>query len=257
MRQTILIMKKTFFSQILTIFSSWRAYLYVLITVPLALFLAILFQSKYGLFLFDVLFFYPLFAFHLMRKEIINAVRLATLWGIWKSILFLALMVSKPYLLDTIVMGAKEYHFDAMQWILRGEGVIAHPEIFVWLHISLLLQVVVSSIISFGFIPMVIGSYQLNIMNYHVGKLIVLSKFKVAPLFLGWPPWSLVRGWAYLFMIVGTVPIFLKLIKNKKSDEIRISPKFIIGGIILVIVDLLLKTLVAPYWRVALNEAIG
>src|SRR5262249_10273726 len=71
-----------------------------------------------------------------------------------------------------------------------------------WLpaHVQLLAGMVLFCYTSLGLIPLWQGLYEVDLMNFYVGRLIAHSHAPGLALAVGWPPWSLGRGVGYLFL---------------------------------------------------------
>lgn len=235
-------------------FSRW-VYLYIVIEVVAALGVSVLLRSSIALFVIDPLLFYPVFALHIHHWRIGRLFAVASLWGIWKSVLFVAAVWGSGDYLDGFVSGAPTYHRDTLNWIRTGEGTIAQPEVFTRSHLAGLARVSTSAAGSCGLTTLIGGSRELNIMNFHVAKLLQQAKDPWTILFFGWPIWSLLRGWAYLFVISGTAPLFLDIVHRRWPVWRRLGVYFLIG-VVLAGVDVGLKILLAPWWRCLLLEAL-
>ena len=223
-------------------------YAYVLAEVVLALAVSLLLRSSVALFALDPLLFFPVFAVHLYRRRSARLVALTSLWGIWKSLLFVGLIAMSGNGIDPLVSGAAAYHVDTLNWIVHNEGLIAHPEIFSWLHLEGLCRVTVSAVASSGLTTLVAGSRELNLMNFHVARLLGMARDVWPALGLAWPVWSLLRGWAYLFVMMGTAPLFVCILTRRRPAYRRLAPWFA-AGVALAALDLGLKVLLAPAWR--------
>jgi len=224
------------------------------VEVIAALAVSVLLRNSIALFTLDPLLFFPVFALHIARRRILRLFAVASFWGIWRSVLFVSVVWASGDHFDGFVSGAPEYHEDTLGWIQTGEGAIAHPEVFAWSHLAGLGRVSTSAAGSCGLTTLIGGSRELNIMNFHVAKLLQRAQNRRRILLFGWPVWSLLRGWAYLFVIAGTAPLFLDIVKRRRPQP-RLAAYFLVG-VALSGADVALKILLAPYWRCLLSEAL-
>jgi hypothetical protein len=246
---------KQFFDHLLALTLSPWAFLYVVLIVPASLMTAVLLENPYGMIGIPTLSFYPIFAVQLYHKKEKMLAGLTSVWGIWHSILVIVLVRVSGDRMDRLIIGGQEYHFDTLQWILSNRGTIAHPETFSLLHLIGLIRVVFTAVVSFGFTTFFGGVYELNIMNFHVGKLLQSTHSPITIFLFGWPIWSVIRGWGYLLIMFGVAPLFLSFIKWSRPDWKHLG-RFLSPGLVIVAVDLILKIVLAPYWRIILLNAV-
>jgi hypothetical protein len=227
---------------------------YVFCEVLGALGVSVWIHSVTAVYALDALLFFPVFAVCLAHWRIGRLVLLTSLWGATKSLaLILAVWACGDYVGELVSCGSA-YHADTLSWILVNDGPNAHPEVFAWCHLEGLGRVIVSSIASFGMTTLVAGSRELNVMNFHVASLLRDAEHPLRILVFGWPPWSLLRGWAYLFVMIGTAPLFLSIVRRTRPPWRQLVPYFC-AGVALAGVDLGLKVLFAPCWRQLLLAA--
>ena len=83
------------------------------------------------------------------------------------------------------------------RWIRTG----IDPEYQVanWLpaHLQQLLGMSIYGFTSLGLIPLAQGIYEIDLMNFYVGRLLAVSRNPFVTLFVGWHFWSILRGVAY------------------------------------------------------------
>ena len=83
------------------------------------------------------------------------------------------------------------------RWIRTG----IDPEYQVanWLpaHLQQLLGMSIYGFTSLGLIPLAQGIYEIDLMNFYVGRLLAVSRNPFVALFVGWHFWAILRGVAY------------------------------------------------------------
>ncbi len=242
-------------SALVRLCSSGWVYVYIWVEVAAALAISVGCRNSIVLVALDPLLFFPVFVFHVYHRRIARLFATASFWGVWKSLLFMAVVCVSGGYLDEFVSGAPEYHADTLDWILTGEGTIAHPEVFAWYHLAGLWRVSSSAAASAGLTTLVGGSRELNIMNYHVAQLLLRAKVRWRIVLFGWPIWSLLRGWAYLFVISATAPLFFDIVKRRQPVWRQLA-SYGTTGLALAGVDLGLKVALAPLWRLLLVQAL-
>ncbi len=236
----------------------WTPYLYgyLVCEIVLALLISVLLRSQVLLFALDAALFFPIFAAHIHRDEIARLFRVASFWGVVKSLTFIAAILLTGDMLDGIVDQGPAYHADTLNWILYNEGTIAHPREFLPLHLLGVWRVVVSTMGSCGLTTLIGGARELNIMNFHVAQLLQMSAHPWRTIWLAWPTWSLLRGWAYLALMVASARTFLVIVRQRPWRWSDIRP-YLLWGLAGCAVDAGLKGLFAPLWRVLLSQSLG
>jgi hypothetical protein len=136
-------------------------------------------------------------------------------------------------------------------WIRTG----IDPEYAVsnWLpaHGRQLAGMVVFAFTSFGLIPLAQGLYELDLMNFYVGRLAVASTSVPVALAVGWHSWAILRGVAYSRIVYEATSFSLeKITRRELSTAARRRRRWIVG-LSLLSLDCLLKfTLLEPVRRV-------
>ncbi len=122
-----------------------------------------------------------------------------------------------------------------------------------WLpaHARQLLGMVVFAGTSFGLIPLAQGLYELDLMNFYVGRLAVASASVTLALAVGWHVWAILRGVAYSRIVYEAASFSLeKLTGRSLSTAVRRRRRWAVG-LTLLSLDCLLKfTLLEPVRRV-------
>jgi hypothetical protein len=76
--------------------------------------------------------------------------------------------------------------------------------------LQLCAAVVLLGYTSLGFVPLWQGMYEVDLMNFYVGRLLAGSENPAIALLLGWHPWSLCRGIGYLWIVFEVASISLE-----------------------------------------------
>ena len=99
------------------------------------------------------------------------------------------------------VPGGEAYWQANLSWIVTGED--PEYEIVNWLpaHIQLLGAIVILGYLSLGLIPFYEGFYEVDLMNYYVGRLVTESAGSPLAVLLGWHAWSVARGLCYTVLV--------------------------------------------------------
>ncbi len=115
--------------------------------------------------------------------------------------LAIAMAYSDPAGSSLIMPDGATYYQAQVAWITTGTD----PE-YDWInwvpaHLHLIIGMTVLSVTSLGLLPLVEGLYEVDLMNYYVGNLLANSAQPLPALFLGWHPWSALRGLCYMVLV--------------------------------------------------------
>ena len=108
-----------------------------------------------------------------------------------------------------------------LAWITTGTD----PE-YDWVnwaphHLQLLVGSVILGVASFGLIPLLQGVYEVDLMNFYVGRLVDNSVHPLPALLLGWHPWSVLRGLCYLFLVYELSSLALGWFTQRELSTVR------------------------------------
>ena len=103
---------------------------------------------------------------------------------------------------------------------------------------------------------MPMGAVLMNYMGHYVGTLAETSAHPVLTLLLAWHPWAVIR--VISFVVIGVVlsaPLLSRIAKF--TVDWNVARRLLVwacGGLVL---DVLLKTLLAPAWQRLLLRSVG
>jgi hypothetical protein len=116
------------------------------------------------------------------------------------SVLAIFLAAHDPDCLAAVLPDGPDYWSRSQAWITTGTS--REYDVGWWLpaHLQLLGVMVPLTYISLGLIPLAEALYQIDLMNFYVGRLLAHSQSPAVALAVGWHPWSLCRGAGYLVL---------------------------------------------------------
>lgn len=230
-------------------------YLYLLIEIIFSYLIGLILQNGFLIYTLDGLLFFPIFAVHIYNWRIGRLFRIASFWGIARSFILISSILIFDNRIDHLIDQGLDYHLVTLEWILTGEGLPARPEEFIPLHIIGAFRVIISSLGSCGLITLIAGARELNIMNFHVAKLVQTSSAPLQTLLWGWPIWSLIRGWSYLSLMIGSVGMFFEVLRRSTVKWQQLMP-YMLVGLLGAALDTILKVILAPQWRELLKNSL-
>jgi len=198
--------------------------------------------------------FFLIFLQPLRRGDYWAAVRLALIWAAVTTLVQILLTLGWPELIGKKIWKGIAYRQEMMTWVRTGTGPEGDIRLFLPIHIKNFVVFIVASLISGGFLGLVMGAALLGHMNFYVGSLLSQAHFSWIALLLSWPVWSVLRvvGYIMLGTALGAV-IVHRQGGEKKSKILRLS----FYALVLVILDVILKWALAPCYQEWLKAAIG
>lgn len=137
------------------------------------------------------------------------------------SALAIALSYAYPEPLAACLPDGAAYWSHQEQWIRTGED----PEYVLvnWLpaHFQLLFAVALLSYLTLGLGPLLSGFYEVDLMNYYVGRLLAASDGSPWTLLVGWHPWSILRGLCYAVLVVEVASLSLERLSGNTLAPAR------------------------------------
>ena len=237
------------------VFTSKRSYGYTVSIAMLSCFLGILVPGKWGLPLLNTIGIYPLFFYNLQNRNYRRALNQMLIWAVVMSITIILLSYAFNADIGSRIFRGEHYRDEMFQWIKTGIGEESMPSQFIPKHILHFILFVLLTIFTGGFASLFFGSVLLNYMNYYVGSLFANSTNPLLLFLFAWQPWAIIRVIGYIAIAIGLSEIsfsyFLK--RPVKKDAIK---NYFLGGLFCIILDLFLKTLLAPTWQKVLQSIV-
>jgi hypothetical protein len=132
-------------------------------------------------------------------------------------------------------------------WIRTGAGSEGSPRLFIPQHAVHLAAFVVLSLVTASALSITMGAVLMNYMGFYVASLARAGAPVWAVVLLGWQPWAIARVAA--FSVLGVV-LAQPLLKRVAPGGVplRASRPLVLAAAALLLVDVMLKTLLAPAW---------
>jgi hypothetical protein len=228
-------------------YNTLSLFFYIIATTPLAFALGVWSGSRILLPLIITISAYPVFLVTFLRKWYKRLILLMILWTVLISFMGILITRCEPELMEQLTIRGTVYKMEMWEWIETGGGAEGTISIFLPQHLIHLGLFIVASIISGGFLGLFMGTILLNYMNYYVGMLGVNATSDIVMLF-GWPPWAILRVIGYIILsVVFARPLFT-VFRKERLFEKRVLGYFF-AGILLIVFDILIKYLLADWWR--------
>ncbi len=224
-----------------------RAAIYILVSTPAAAALGLA-AGKLWLPLLQTLAFYPLFCGLLLGGRRRQALWSALGWAFWTAVLMAGLSYAFPEYCRQAILNGEAYQAEMFHWIRTGIGAEGQIRLFLPQHLMHLAAFVMLTLLSAGLLSLVMGSVLMNYMAFYVGTLLLQGGAWLPLLLIAWPPWAALRVIAFISLATGLAAWGLKRWGIMRDDRRPVRP-YLAAGLALVGADILLKWLLAPYWR--------
>ena len=148
------------------------------------------------------------------------------------------------------------YRDEMITWVRTGVGAESLPSVFVPRHLAYAAVFCAVSAVTGGVLSMPMGAVLMNQMGEYVGAMAAGSASPVPSVIFGWHPWAIVR--IVGFVIIGVVLSGVVLSRLMKFPFwLAAERRWLVTGAFLLVVDLILKWLLAPMWSQMLKRFAG
>ena len=184
---------------------------------------------------------YPIMVVTLRRGEVRRAVGRMLLWALALGICATALSYWRPAETDRLFLRGEAYRVEMQVWVLTGVGAESRPATFIPQQARDAAVFVALGLASGGALAMAMGAALMNQMGHYVGTLAANGTHPVALMILAWHPWSVIR--IISFVIMGVVLAMPVVARRRPDAPLLLAAS---GGLI---IDVVMKTLLAPAWQ--------
>jgi hypothetical protein len=191
---------------------------------------------------------FPFMLLALKRGDVRLAIARMLLWALTMGACATLLSYARPAATDSLFIRGEAYRVEMFEWVLTGRGAESSPSQFIpeqTVHTAIFSGLALAS---GGLLAMPMGAVLMNYMGHYVGALAGRSARPLATMVLGWPPWSVVRVISFVILgVVLSAPVLSRLGRFRVS--LRASRPLVVAACCGLIVDIALKTLLAPAWQ--------
>jgi hypothetical protein len=192
----------------------------------------------------------------LRRGDLRLAVARMMLWALTMAIAATLLSYAHPADTETLFLRSGDYRREMFTWVMTGRGAESTPSAFIPEQAGHAALFSVLALATGGVLAMPMGAVLMNYMGHYVGTLAAISRRPVATALLGWHPWAVIRIVSFVAIgVVLSAPLLSRVFRFR-VDPIA-GRRLLIwaaGGLVL---DVVLKTLLAPAWQRLLLKLIG
>ena len=198
---------------------------------------------------------YPAFAARVKARRYGRAWLLAMAWAALLSLGVITMVAVRPMLAARGIVHGQAYKAEMVQWVVTGVGKENTPAQFVPEHLLHLGAFLILTTVSAGYLGLALGAFLMAYMSYFVGSFAAAATSQpfTAGL-LAWVPWSVVRVMA--FVLLGALLARPLIVRERRPSQWfgrREAWLFALGAAGIV-ADLVIKTLLAPWWGTFLRQ---
>jgi len=158
-----------------------------------------------------------------------------------------------------VVWRGPAYAAEMLHYIRTGQGAEGSPRLFLPIHARHFALLCVSSFLTFGAGGLVLGTVLLNYMNFYVAELTRQAAMPALAAVVGWPVWAVFRVVGFTLLGAAFAQVSWHLWSKWRGRVITrpLAMKLFYLGLGCVLLDALLKALLAPAWRGLLVGALA
>jgi hypothetical protein len=119
----------------------------------------------------------------------------------------LAMLLAKGFPTQTalVLTDGAPYCAANLQWIQTGVDPERSPSVWLLVQLQEAAGMAIWATSSLGLVPLVRGFYQIDLMNFFVGRLLAASENGLIAILVGWHPWAILRGIGYVRLAFAAV----------------------------------------------------
>jgi hypothetical protein len=199
---------------------------------------------------------YPFMIAAIRRGDLRTAFARMVVWALALGVCATLLSYARPAQTDTLFIRGASYRAEMFTWVLTGVGAESTPSRFIPQQLGHAALFSVLAIATASALAMPMGAVLMNYMGHYVGTLAAASRHPAATMILAWVPWAVIR-------VVSFVAIGVALAAPLTARVFRVPvdwPTFrrmLTWAAVGLVADIVLKTLLAPWWQRMLVHLVG
>ena len=207
--------------------------------------------------IFNTIASYPWMVAALKRGDVRSAIARMLLWAATMGACATAMSYRSPLPTNRLFLRGADYRNEMFEWVRTGNGPESTPSVFIPAQARDAAIFSGLALATGGAVAMPMGAVLMNQMGHYVGALAAWSAHPAATLLLGWHPWAVIRIASFVVIgVVLSIPLLSRVFgfnADWKTPARRFLP-WAAGGLV---VDMVLKALLAPSWHRLLLWIVG
>ena len=199
---------------------------------------------------------FPFMVAALRRGDLRLAAGRMLIWALAMGAAATLLSFARPARTDVLFVRGEAYRAEMFAWVMTGRGAESTPSAFIPQqagHAALFSSLALAT---GGTLAMPMGAALMNYMGHYVGALAAASRRPALTALLGWHPWAVIR--IVSFVVIGVVlsaPLLSRAIGFRV--DWRTGRRLLLWAAAGLVLDVVLKTLLAPAWQRLLLRVVG
>jgi hypothetical protein len=199
---------------------------------------------------------FPFMVLALKRGDVRGAVGRMLLWALAMGVTATLMSYARPEQTGLLFLRAQAYRTEMFNWVLTGTGPESTPSQFIPQQMGHAAMFAGLALATGGALGMPMGAVLMNYMGHYVGTLAETSAHPALTMLLAWHPWAVIRVISFVAIgVVLSAPVLSRIAKFH-VDWNTARPLLAWAGAGLVL-DVLLKALLAPAWQRLLLRSVG
>ena len=206
--------------------------------------------------LLNTLASFPFMVLALRRGDLRLAVARMLLWALTMGVVATMLSYARPAQTGSLFLRAEAYRTEMFAWVLTGQGAESTPSQFLPQQAGHAALFSGLALATGGAAAMPMGAVLMNYMGHYVGTMAASSRRPALTMLIAWHPWSVIR--VVSFVVIGVVlsaPLLSRI--GRFRVDWRAGRTLLVWACAGLIVDVVMKTLLAPVWQRLLLRIVG
>ena len=198
----------------------------------------------------------PFMILALRTGDLRLAVARMLLWALAMGMCATLWSYARPAQTDVLFLRGDAYRAEMFRWVLTGKGAESTPSQFIPQQAGHAAIFSALAVATGGLLAMPLGAVLMNYMGHYVGSLAAASRHPGWTMVLGWHPWAVIRIVSFVVIgVVLSVPLLSRITAIR--IDTRLAKRLLYVALAGLIVDVVLKALLAPVWQRVLLRAAG
>jgi hypothetical protein len=199
---------------------------------------------------------FPFMVLALKRGEVRVAVARMLVWALAMGVTATFVSYARPEQTGLLFLRAQAYRTEMFTWVLTGTGPESTPSQFIPQQIGHAAMFAGLALATGGALAMPMGAVLMNYMGHYVGTLSETSAHPALTMLLAWHPWAVIRVISFVAIgVVLSAPLLSRIAKF--HVDWSAARRLLVWSCAGLVLDVLLKTLLAPTWQRLLLRSVG
>jgi hypothetical protein len=235
--------------------SSPLLYVYLILGTVLSTIVGFLLENRFVVPILQVAISYPVLYSLLVLKMRNRAFVAMLIWAFCLAVTTVFASVHFPDQATKAILHGPAYANEMLHWIKTGEGAEGNPWQFVPQHLLHFVIFAILSLLTGSLLSLLMGAILMNYMSFYVASVIHLSHDTFLAALMGWHPWAIIRVAAFILLgVILAEPMICKI--NHMDYEYATARRYYWLALHGLVLDVILKTLLAPWWGLELRKLI-